>query len=282
MRVDLHVHSTASDGAVAPADVARHAVACRLDAIALTDHDTLAGVAEARAAGAALGLRVIGGCEFSVDGPGGEMHLLGYFLPENDAALERFLDDQRQKRVRRAEYIVQRLQKLGIAVTFEQVRAAAGSGAVGRPHVARVLVVAGAARDIGDAFDKYLGTGRAAYVPKVLPSIAAVTDLVRAAGGVTSAVHLKDRGVKSILLQLKQAGVDGVEVLHPSHDTATSRRLDRLAGELELVRTGGADWHGDFALDRPAASLGALEIPPAWLERLEAVHAGRAKAEVTR
>lgn len=282
MRVDLHVHSTASDGAFAPAEVARRAAEAGLQAFALTDHDTLAGVAEARAAGAELGVRVIAGCEFSVDGPGGEMHLLGYFLPDGDPAVESFLADQREKRVRRAELLVGRLRKLGIAITIEQVRAIAGSGAVGRPHVARALVALGAVRDIGDAFDKYLGTGRAAFVPKVLPRVGEVTALVRASGGITSAAHLKDRGMKPILQLLKQAGVDGVEVRHPSHDESTTKRLSKLFVELDLVPTGGTDWHGDFAEDRPGVSLGSLDIPPAWLERVERLHTERVSAEVSK
>ena len=280
MRIDLHVHSTASDGTVAPADVARRAAVAGLTAFALTDHDTLAGVAEARAAGAGLGVRVVAGCEFSVDGPGGEMHLLGYFLPDSDSTVEGFLEDQRQKRVNRAALIVGRLNKLGIAVTLEQVREIAGNGAVGRPHVARAIVAAGAARDIGDAFDKYIGMGRPACVPKVLPKVTQVTALVRAAGGVTSAAHLKDRGVKPILQLLKQAGVDGVEVLHSSHDESTRKRLAKLSAELGLVPTGGSDWHGDFAVDRPAVGLGALDVPPAWLEQVERLHTERVSAEV--
>jgi predicted metal-dependent phosphoesterase TrpH len=282
VRVDLHVHSTASDGAVAPADVARRAAAVGLGAFALTDHDTVAGVAEARAAGAELGVRVIGGCEFSVAGPGGELHLLAYFLPERDSTLEAFLVDQRQKRLRRAEQLVARLQRLGVAITIEQVQAAAGAGAVGRPHVARAMVAAGAARDVQDGFDKYLGFGRPAFVPKVLPPVGDVTALVRGVGGVTSAAHLNDRGVRSVLQQLKQAGVDGVEVRHPSHDAAVARRLEKLAVELDLAPSGGTDWHGDVAVDRPVMTLGSLDIPSAWLDRLERMHAGRAGAEVTR
>lgn len=282
MKVDLHVHSTASDGAFAPAEVARRAAAAGLQAFALTDHDTLAGVAEARAAGSGLGVRVIAGCEFSVDGPGGEMHLLGYFLPDGDPAVEGFLEDQRAKRVRRAELLVGRLKKAGIPITIEQVREIAGSGAVGRPHVARALVALGAVRDVQDAFDKYLGNGRAAFVPKVLPRIADVTTLVRAAGGVTSAAHLKDRGVKPILQLLRKAGVDGVEVRHPSHDESTIKRLNKLFAELDLVPTGGSDWHGDFAVDRPAASLGSQDVPPTWLEQVERIHIERVSAEVSK
>lgn len=261
--------------------MARRAAANGLGAFALTDHDTLGGVAEARAAGAPLGVRVIGGCEFSVSGPGGELHLLAYFLPDEVSVLDGFLQDQREKRVRRAEQIVTRLQRLGVEVTMEQVQAAAAGGAVGRPHLARAMVAAGAARDIQDAFDKFLGYGRPAFMPKVLPTVKEVTTLVRTVGGVTSAAHLKDRGVRPVLKELKAAGVDGVEVLHPSHDGAIERRLRKLAVELDLAPTGGTDWHGDFAVDRPTVTLGSLEIPSQWLERVEQIHAGRVGAEVS-
>jgi predicted metal-dependent phosphoesterase TrpH len=273
------VHSTASDGAVSPIDVVTHAAAAGLTALALTDHDTVAGVAEAKAAGAKAGIRVIPGCEFSVSGPGGELHLLAYFLPVGEAVLETFLTDQREKRSTRGETIVRRLQGLGVTITIEDVKAFAGGGAMGRPHVARALVSRGAARDIGDAFDRYLGTGRPAFVPKELPTVEQVTALVREVGGVTSAAHLKDRGVRPVLEQLQAMGVDGVEVLHPSHDANVRQRVRDLATSLSLLPTGGTDWHGDFAVDRPVAPLGSLNVPPAWLDQLEQLHTERCGVE---
>ncbi|HEU4828605.1 MAG TPA: PHP domain-containing protein, partial [Gemmatimonadales bacterium] len=164
--VDLHLHSTASDGQLEPAVVVERAAAVGLSAIALTDHDTMAGVAAAVTAGERLGVRVIGGCEFSVAAPWGEMHVLGYFLPAGSVELETFLAACREDRLRRGRLMAERLQALGVPVTFEDILRAAGGGAVGRPHAARAIIAAGAARDLNDAFDRYLGRGRPAFVEK--------------------------------------------------------------------------------------------------------------------
>src|SRR5574341_736406 len=191
--VDLHLHSSASDGECPPADVPSRARAAGLDLIALTDHDTLAGVGDASRAGDQVGVTVIAGCEFSVAAAWGEMHLLAYYLPLGHLELDEFLTEQRGARAARGEEIVRRLHGLGLEVTDQDVRAAAGSGAVGRPHVARAMVERRLVRDVQDAFDRYLATGRPAYVSKRLPALAEVTELVRSAGGVTSAAHLSER-----------------------------------------------------------------------------------------
>ncbi len=273
--VDLHLHSNASDGEYPPADVVRRAAEEGLRSIALVDHDTLAGVTEASAAGARLGVRVISGCEFSVAAEWGELHLLGYFLPLDAPQLNAFLQDQREKRSRRGAEIVRRLNGLGVRISFPQVLTEAGGGSVGRPHVAKALVELGAAQSIAGAFERYLGLGRPAFVPKQLPSLAAVAELVRAAGGVTSAAHLNGRGRSAVLRDLKDLGVDGVEVLHPSHDERTSRRIEEAAGRVGLAPTGGSDWHGDHRVDNHRGRLGAIDVPEAWVERLEALHQAR-------
>jgi predicted metal-dependent phosphoesterase TrpH len=275
-RADLHLHSTASDGAFAPAEVARRAAAAGLAAVAITDHDTIAGVAEARAQGEALGLRVVAGCEFSVSAAWGEMHLLAYCLPESNAELDEFLSTQRSHRTGRMVEIVRRLNQAGLEVAPDDVRAIAGGGAIGRPHVARALVARGLVRDLPEAFDRYLGQGRAAFVPKQLPSIAEVTRLVRGVGGVTSAAHLKDRGNATTLGRLRDAGVDAVEVRHPAHDREAQDRLSTLARERGMLMTGGTDWHGEVEARRPdRAPLGTITVPLAWLEDVERLHRGR-------
>lgn len=272
--VDLHVHSTASDGAVAPAAVVRQAADAGLSAIALTDHDTIAGLPEAVAAGRELGVRVVTGCEFSVAAQWGEMHLLGYFLPVDAPALDTFLADQREKRRSRAVAIVTRLNRAGVAISVDDVLQQANGGAIGRPHVARALMARGVVPNISTAFLKYLGRGRPAFVPKQLPSVVEVAQLVRGVGGVTSAAHLKGRAVRSVLQRLQAHGVDGVEALHPAHDALTAGSIVKLAGELGLLVTGGSDWHGDAdPADRPA--LGSLDVPAAWLDRLEQVWRAR-------
>jgi predicted metal-dependent phosphoesterase TrpH len=255
----------------------RRAVRAGLGAVALTDHDTMAGVPEARAAGEGLGLRVVSGCEFSVAAPWGEMHLLAYCLPDDDPELDAFMAEQRAHRLSRIGEIVRRLNGAGVAVDTAAVHAAAGgAAALGRPHVARALIARGVVRDLQEAFDRYLGKGRAAYVPKRLPTIREVTDLLRRRGGVTAAAHLKDRGTATTLARLRQAGVDGVEVRHPAHDAETRDRLEALARAETLLPTGGSDWHGDVeATARDRAPLGSIEVPLAWLDDIERLHRGR-------
>jgi predicted metal-dependent phosphoesterase TrpH len=267
--VDLHVHSTASDGSLPPERVVECAVGAGLAAIALTDHDTIAGVPAALAAGERLGLRVIAGCEFSALAPWGEMHVLGYFLPPDSADLERFLERCRADRVRRGREMVTRLQRLGIDLSFDDVLAEAAGGAVGRPHVARALMRRGHVGGPDEAFGRWLGRGRPAFVDKVLPTFRAIADVVHSVRGVVSVAHLKDRGTRAFLERLHGEGLDAVETRHPSHDADARARLTDLALSLGLLRTGGSDWHGDASDDEPHGALGSEQVPWEWLDRLD-------------
>ena len=268
-RVDLHCHSTASDGEYPPAEVARRAHAAGLVAIALTDHDTTGGVPEATRVGETLGVRIVSGCEFSVKAPWGELHLLAYFLPPGHARLEEFLAGTRAARHRRAEQIVGHLRRLGVAIDLGDVVQAADGGALGRPHVARFLVQHGVCVDMNEAFARYLGRGRPAYVEKPLPTLQQVTELVHAVGGVAVAAHLGDHGTDGQIRQFQEQGLDGLEVRHPSHSPGTERRLTGIAQRLGLAISGGSDWHGDLELGDSHAPLGGLDIPLKWLEELE-------------
>lgn len=273
---DLHVHSSASDGTHPPADVVRLAAAAGLRLIALTDHDTVAGVDEARAAGDVVGVRVVAGCEFSVAAPWGELHLLAYYLPTERPELAAFLSGQREQRAVRMREIVRRLRGAGVTLTLDEVAEQAEGAALGRPHAARTLVARGVVAHVGEAFDRYLGSGRPAYVPKALPPLGEVTGLVRDLGGVTSAAHLKERATRATLRRLQREGVDAVEVSHPAHDPARQDRIERLAGELGLLRTGGTDWHGEAeAAAEGRAALGAITVPDAWVTALERLHETR-------
>jgi predicted metal-dependent phosphoesterase TrpH len=272
--IDLHVHSTASDGELAPAGVVRHASTIGIATIALTDHDTLEGVAEATSAGAELAVRVIPGCEFSVAASWGEMHLLGYFLPVQEPDLTAFLEDQRAKRLVRARRMVNRLRGLGQKVTLDDVLAEAMHGAVGRPHVARALRKRGEVGSVNEAFLKYLRSGRPAFVPKDLPTVEQVTGIIRSLGGVSSAAHLASRASPGVLSDLQQRGLDAVEVRHPSHDEVTTRRIERWADRVGLLKTGGTDWHGP-AEEPDRAPLGDIHVPGEWVRKLEALHAKR-------
>ncbi len=255
---------------MAPADVAAVAHGAGLAAIALTDHDSTAGVNACTQAAAALGVRIVAGCEFSVKAPWGELHVLGYFLPVGDPRLESFLTTTRAQRQRRGEQMVAKLQRLGVEIGAADVAAQVQGGALGRPHVARALVEQGAVSDLNEAFTRYLGRGRPAYVEKPLPTLAQVAELVHAVGGIAVAAHLGDRGSEGQVRQFKEQGLDGLEVRHPSHDAATEARLTRIADRLGLGLSGGSDWHGDTELGNTHAPLGGIDVPLEWLERLEA------------
>jgi len=250
--------------------VVARAAAQGLAAIALTDHDTTDGVAAASARGCELGVRVVPGCEFSVQAPWGEMHLLGYFLPPDAPELLAFLAECRADRVRRGAEIVRRLQALGITIEDADVAQEAQGGAVGRPHVARALRRRGVVRSLDEAFDRFLGRSRPAFVPKALPAFAAVATLVHRLGGVVSAAHLKERGTRSALLKLRGEGLDAVETRHPSHDPDLRSRLTDLALDLGLGRSGGSDWHGEAEDGWSHGALGSQQVPLAWLDELEA------------
>jgi predicted metal-dependent phosphoesterase TrpH len=272
--IDLHVHSTASDGSLLPGGVVKRAAAAGLRAIALTDHDTLAGIPEALAAGEQYGVRVVGGCEFSAASPWGEMHVLGYFLPPESPQLEAFLERCRADRVRRAQEMVQHLRRLGVDLSFESVLQESAGGAVGRPHVARAIVRHGGAIDLGDAFDRFLGRGRPAFVEKTLPQFRTIAELVHATGGLVSVAHLKERGTRAFIERLRGEGLDAVETRHPSHDPDLRARLTDITLQLGLLRTGGSDWHGDPEPGVTHGTIGSQSVPMEWLERLDGLRAG--------
>jgi 3',5'-nucleoside bisphosphate phosphatase len=272
--VDLHVHSTASDGGLPPERVVERAHAAGLAAIALTDHDTIAGVPAALDAGGRLGVRVVGGCEFSSAAPWGEMHVLGYFLPSDSPELEGFLERCRADRVRRAREMVARLQRLGVALEYDDVLHQSKGAAVGRPHVARAIVTRGSAIDVSDAFDRYIGRGRPAFVDKTLPAFREITELVHSVRGMVSVAHIKERGTRSFLERLKREGLDAVETRHPSHYPELRARLTDIALRLGLLTTGGSDWHGDPEPGETHGALGSQDVPLEWLERLEELRAG--------
>jgi len=227
-------------------------------------------VAEAAREAADRGVRVVCGCEFSTRAPWGELHLLGYFLEPSHAQLQAFLVETREARRRRGAQMVGRLQQLGVNIALADVEEQAGGGAVGRPHVARALVERGVSADINEAFTRFLGRGRAAFVEKPLPTLARVADLVHAVRGIAVAAHLGDRGTEGQVRQFAEDGLDGIEVRHPSHSPATEARLTRIAERLGLAISGGSDWHGDTEFGDSHAPLGGLDIPLEWLERLEA------------
>ena len=264
--VDLHAHSTASDGSRKPGDVARAAFDAGLSAIALTDHDTVAGLDEATAVGDAIGVRVIAGIELSAVEGDEETHVLGLHISAR-TELERRLIEVRDMQVSRAERMVRRLNKLGYPVTMDAVLKESAGGAVGRPHVARALIAGGWVLDHREAFDKLLGNGRPAFVGKDRLPMNEAFSLIHRAGGLAVLAHPGGGISRERVASLTQIGLDGIEVLHPSHSTADLQHLDALATEFQLVRSGGSDWHG--ASDGPR-TLGMMRVPAQWLVDQEA------------
>ncbi|HJP58764.1 MAG TPA: PHP domain-containing protein [Gemmatimonadaceae bacterium] len=261
--VDLHTHSTASDGTLPPERVVEAAKRCNLAAIALTDHDSIAGVASARTAGDRLGIRVVAGCELSAFQDDHEVHLLALHLSRLET-LERRLEELRVLRHDRAEKIVAKLNALSIPITVEEVLQQANGGAVGRPHVARALLARGAVVDFKDAFTRYLGSAGSAFVPKARLSIADAIEIAHEAGGLAIWAHPAEGGRRDRLEPLVNAGLDGVEVKHPSHSSDDVRSLQALADYFGLVVSGGSDWHGSSEGPR---KLGNMNVPLGWLEK---------------
>ncbi|MBX3173088.1 MAG: PHP domain-containing protein [Gemmatimonadaceae bacterium] len=260
--VDLHAHSTASDGALPPTEAVAAAHAAGLRAFALTDHDTLAGIPEAQAKADALGLELIAGVELSVHHGEDEFHLLGLHVRDVEP-LQQSLETIRGHRRTRAEEMVLRLQSAGIDVTMEAVLAQAGTGAIGRPHVARAMVAAGHVRDIREAFDRWLAYGKAAYVDKQRLDVADGIAMVHRTGGIAVIAHLGSDGTRALVEALVPEGLDGIEVRHPSHSREDEQRLTALTEHFGLVKSGGSDWHGAM---HGARVLGAMKVPYAWVE----------------
>lgn len=261
--VDLHMHSTASDGSIAPADVVSVAKGAGLAAIALTDHDTIDGLDEAHAAGVRLGVRIVNGVELSAMEDDVEVHVLGLHLERLDL-LEQPLASFRGGRRVRAERIVERLNAAGVPMELEAVLAQADGGAIGRPHVARALIAGGWARDARDAFDRYLGAGRVAYVPKPHLGLADAVDLVHRAGGIAVMAHPGPDATRERVEQLAALGMDGVEVRHPSHKADDIARIGALVDHYRMVPSGGSDWHGAMTGPR---TMGNQRVPAEWLRR---------------
>ena len=295
MRIDLHVHSNASDGTDDPAEVMRRAAAAGLNVVALTDHDTQAGLAEASAA-LPDGLTLVPGMELSCQlssapsegrapqtHPTRSVHLLAYLFDPADPALRAETAQIRDDRTYRARAMVDRMRELGADVTWEQVAAIAGGAVVGRPHLARALVASGTLAAPADAFTAdWIGDGGRAFVDRYAPDLARAVGLVKAAGGVPVLAHPRSPGYEipdEVIVRLAGAGLGGIEVFHFDHDQSQRARLAQLARSLNLIMTGGSDDHGAYQPGgRPPVTpagygygLGSETTPPEEYERLLAL-----------
>ncbi len=266
--VDLHVHSDASDGSLSAAEILSLATKIGLKAIAITDHDTVDGTVEALKNQQFYPLDILPGIEISADYPSGGMHILGYLFEPQALSLRKVLNVLQGARTERNLKIVQRLQRLGIDITYDMVREVQKRGQVGRPHFAQVLVQKGIVPTVEDAFSQFLKSGRPAYVPKYRLSPARAIEVILEAGGIPVLAHPTSLNVRdeaeleALLLDLKAVGLKGLEVYYPEHGREQKAEYERLSVRHGLVMTGGTDFHG---ATRPGIHLGSgkgnLRIP---------------------
>lgn len=268
MRIDLHTHTSASDGLLSPTELVRQAKEVGLDVIAVTDHDTVEGLDEAEGEASRLGLRLIPGIELSVFGLGREIHLLGYFLDRTSVTLLDFLQEQKESRVRRIFTMLEKLKGMGVVIPPEEVIQVGKKGTMGRPHVARALVRHGHIQAEEHAFQKYIGQDQPAYVPRVKVSAPEGVRMVKEAGGVPVIAHPGLYAKDGVLEHMVEAGVVGIEAYHPDHTDAAAQRFEEQAKERGMLVTGGSDYHGRSRGRR--FGLGATWVPESVLDPLEA------------
>ena len=248
-RIDLHLHTTHSDGSFSTGEVMAFAKQVGLTALAITDHDIVDGIPEATALGKELGIEVVPGVEISSRLGESELHILGYFLNWTDPLLAQRLSTLRDSRHLRNPKIVQRLNELGIPITYEEVRALAGTESVGRPHIARLLMEKKFVTSAKEAFDRYLANGRPAFVDRELPEPAEAVRWIREAGGVPVLAHptwvrTSADGLRVLVRELKTAGLGGIEVHYSTHTPSQTTEYLDLAKQCDLLVTGGSDFHG--------------------------------------
>lgn len=274
-RVDLHTHSTASDGIYSPTELLQRARDAELEVLALTDHDTSGGLQEAAEAAKTQGIDFIPGVEINTDISGGEVHVLGYFIEYQRPEFQATLQVLRDARERRGERMVELLNEEGVSITWERVREIA-KGAVGRPHVAKALMEAGYVQSIGEAFDKYIGKGCPAYVPRYKLTPVDAVHLILSANGLPVMAHpITLPGLDELrtwLPGLREAGLVGLETYYGPYTPEEEQELHALADEYHLIPTGGTDFHGPGIHPTP---LGGRYVPYDAVERLKAAAAQR-------
>ena len=274
--IDLHCHTTASDGLLTPAQLVESAAAVGLQTIAVSDHDSTEGLAEALATAERLGVEIIPGVELSCDVPAGELHMLGYFPQYRDPHFQAELLRLRDGRVGRAEGMARRLTDLGYPVSFERIQELAGDGAIGRPHVAQALIEAGHVGSKAEAFDRFIGRNGPAYVERAKLSPVEACQLIRRVGGLPVFAHplivlmsgraLEPLPVDESLPELVAAGLAGLEVYYPHYMPVHIDRLLALARRYNLLVTGGSDFHGAGSAGAP---LGSIFVPRKCLTALK-------------
>lgn len=268
MKADLHVHTTASDGRFSPAELVAKAAGQGMEVMAITDHDSVEGVAPALEAVRAFpSLKVIPGVEIGTDVPDGEVHVLGYFINYLDDALVDKLADLRDSRKTRAKKMIAKLGHLGVHIEWERVEEIAGSGSVGRPHVAQAIMEKGYVQSLKEAFARYIGRDGPAYAEREKMTPQQVVELVVRVGGLPVLAHPADiEDLEEVIPRLQRAGLAGMEVYYNAYASVTIQHLASLARKHHLIATGGSDFHGlEHLTETP---MGGVDIPPECIERL--------------
>jgi 3',5'-nucleoside bisphosphate phosphatase len=286
--IDLHTHSTASDGTLTPAQLVRAAQAAGLEALALTDHDTAAGLPQALEEGRRIGLEVVPGCELSVTTKRAKMHILGLWLPPVPHKLNAAMRELREHRHNRNHIIIAKLNALGLDISYEEVQAIAGQaasaddsgeGSVGRPHIARLLLAKGLVTSIDEAFSRYLGNHGKAYAPKKVLTAEDAVHLLKEEGATVIMAHPCQFGLNrdelaEEILRLKDYGLDGLEVYYNDHSQSKVDMLLKMARQFGLAVSGGSDFHGETKPDvRLGVGRGSMFVPYSVLEGLKELRA---------
>lgn len=280
-RIDLHLHTTHSDGSHSPAEVLEFAKAAGVTALAITDHDIVSGLPEAMEAGSRLGIEVIPGVEISSRYGDSELHILGYCIDWRQPRLSERMRSLRESRHQRNPRIIERLNELGLDVTYQEVRDLAGTESVGRPHIARVLMNKKLVSSAKEAFNRYLAEGRPAFVPRELPEPTEAVRWIREAGGIAVLAHptwVKEsaEGLSRLVERLKDAGLGGIEVHYSTHNAKQTEEYLNLAKRLELLITGGSDFHGVTKPDiYVGTGRGDLKVSETLLEPLKKAASAR-------
>lgn len=267
-RIDLHTHSTASDGVLSPQELVGLAKESGIFVLAVTDHDTLEGLPAAEAEATRAGVRFVPGVEITAHVDDLEIHILGHFIDPNDNRLAEFLASSRNDRIVRIHRMVERLWALGLPLDADEIMRLAPGYSVGRPHVAQAMIRRGYVASLKEAFDRYLTSGKPGYVERSKIPAAQAIEAIREAGGVASLAHPGDYGRDEIIPFLVRHGLDGLELYHPEHDPESVCRYERVRLEYGLVAVGGSDYHGTEGLR--SMGLGRPALPAARFEELVA------------
>jgi predicted metal-dependent phosphoesterase TrpH len=278
--IDLHLHTTRSDGSMSPAEIVMHAKYEGLVAIAITDHDTVSGNEEAILEGRRQGIRVIPGIELSISFGQGELHLLGYYMDYQNEELHKCLVEIRSHRKRRNPLIIQKLKNLGFDLNLQEIRRKANNGNVGRPHIAAAMVEANYVSSYKEAFDLYLRKNGPAYVPKEIMTVGEGISLIRRFGGIPVLAHPMTldyrsfRDLRTFITHLAKKGLGGIEVYHPGASTRQIQILENIARQLDLCITGGSDFHGlELNTAEAGNGRGIARLPSLLLDSLDSARA---------